>query len=79
MTVKVDEAKFGKRKYRRGRLVNEVWILGGYFRETKEWFLIPKRDKETLMPIISENLVSGTTIMSIGSITGKLAKNECVN
>ena len=27
--VEVDEAKFGKRKYQRGRIVQGSWVLGG--------------------------------------------------
>ena len=32
--VEIDEAKFGKRKYSRGRMVEGTWILGGIERET---------------------------------------------
>ena len=27
--VKIDESKFGKRKYNKGRLVEGQWVLGG--------------------------------------------------
>ncbi|EFN60504.1 hypothetical protein EAG_00325, partial [Camponotus floridanus] len=30
--VEIDEAKFGKRKYNCGRLINGKWIFGGYER-----------------------------------------------
>ena len=39
--VEIDEGKFGKRKYNRGRLVDGQLVLGGLCRETKECFLVP--------------------------------------
>ena len=66
MIVEIDEGKFGKRKYNRGRLVDGVWVLGGICRETKEMFLLPveKRDAGTLIPIIVNKVAAGTTIMT---------------
>lgn len=65
-TVEIDEAKFGKRKYNRGRLVDGVWVFGGVCRETKECFLVPvaKRDRDTLIPLILKHILPGTTIIS---------------
>ncbi|CAG2250621.1 unnamed protein product [Mytilus edulis] len=40
LMVEIDEAKFGKRKYNRGRVVDRNWVLGGICRETKEMFLM---------------------------------------
>ena len=37
--VEIDEAKFGKQKYNRGRLVEGSWILGGIQRHSDECFL----------------------------------------
>lgn len=64
--VEIDESKFGKRKYQRGRLVDGQWILGGIERESKKCFLVPvnARNKETLYPIITEWVRPGTTIIT---------------
>ncbi|KAG0439867.1 hypothetical protein DMUE_2144 [Dictyocoela muelleri] len=36
--VEIDETKFGKRKYNRGRQVDGVWVLGGVERSNGEKF-----------------------------------------
>lgn len=65
-TVEIDEGKFGKRKFNRGRYVDGQWVFGGICRETKDVFLIPvgRRDRETLLPLILKNILPGTTIIS---------------
>ena len=64
--VEVDEAKFGKRKYQRGRLVEGQWVLGGICLETRQVFLVPvdSRDGATLLGIIEEYVVPKTHIIS---------------
>ncbi|GFR95802.1 hypothetical protein ElyMa_004437700 [Elysia marginata] len=65
--VEVDEAKFGKRKYNRGRIVEGQWVLGGICRETREWFFVPveNRSEETLLPIIIiKHVAAGSIIYS---------------
>lgn len=64
--VEIDESKFGKRKYNRGRLIEGQWVLGAICRETKEMFLVtvPSCDKDTLIPIIKCRIKPGTTILS---------------
>lgn len=57
-TVKIDEAKFGKRKYNWGRVIEGPWISGGIERESKSFFMIPVPDRkqETLLKIIKEKI-----------------------
>ncbi|CAG2256387.1 unnamed protein product [Mytilus edulis] len=63
LIVEIDEAKFGKRKYNRERVVDGNWVLGGICRETKEIFLmkVEKRDEDTLIPIIEQYVEKGST------------------
>lgn len=65
-TVEIDESKFGKRKYHRGRRVDGVWVFGGIERESKRCFFkcVEDRTKETLLSIIKENVLPGTKIIS---------------
>ena len=66
--VEIEESKFGKRKFNKGRIVEGQWVFGGICRETKEVFLVPlpnnKRDRATLEPIITSHIKPGTTIIS---------------
>ena len=66
--VEIDESKFGKRKFHRGRVVEGQWVFGGICRGTREVFLIPlpdnKRDRATLEPIILSHILPGTTVIS---------------
>lgn len=64
--VEIDEAKFGKRKYNRGRIVDGEWVFGGLERGSKEVFmeLVPDRSANTLLQIIKRKIEPGTTIMS---------------
>ena len=62
-TVEIDESKFGKMKYHRGRYVEGQWVFCG---QTKACFLVPveRRDKDTLLPIICAHILPGTCVMS---------------
>ena len=55
--VEINESKFGKRKYYRGKRVKGQWVFGG--RETNDKskvFMVPvkKRNAKTLLPIIEK-------------------------
>ena len=67
-TVEIDEAKFGKRKYNKGRVIEGQWVIGGICRETGEIFvaLCPnnKRDSQTLISIIEEHVNSQSTVIT---------------
>ena len=68
LTVEVDESKFGRRKYNKGRLVEGQWVLGGICRETKDVFLAVcpdnKRDAPTLLDIIERHVTKSSTIVT---------------
>lgn len=67
--VEIDESKFFKRKYNKGRVLSaqqEGWVFGGIQRSTKECFMVRVKDrsKETLLPLIRKYIKPGTTIIS---------------
>ena len=66
MTVEIDESKFGKLKFNRGRCIEGQWVFGGICRQTKACFLVPvgQRDKDTLLPIIRAHISPGTCVLS---------------
>ncbi|XP_067685777.1 uncharacterized protein [Haliotis asinina] len=65
-TVEIDESKFGKRKYNRGKRVEGVWVLGGIERESRQVFLttLTDRSADTLLPAIEKHVAKGTTIIT---------------
>ena len=64
--VEIDESAWTKRKYNRGRTVSNQWVFGGIDRDTRECFavLVDRRDAATLLPIIHDFILPGTTIYS---------------
>ena len=66
--VEIDETSISKRKYNRGRLPGHQrqWMFGGIERGTKRCFmlLVDRRDAATLLPIIQQYILPGTTIHS---------------
>ena len=51
LEVEIDESKFGRRKYHRGRIVEGHWVFGGTERVTGNSFFVEvaKRDAATLL------------------------------
>ncbi|XP_045461253.1 uncharacterized protein LOC123671438 isoform X2 [Harmonia axyridis] len=67
--VEIHEAMLGKRKYKRGRMLTEQWVIGGVERgvrgECKAFFVpVENRTSETLIGIIRRYVLPGTTIMT---------------
>ncbi|XP_011864121.1 PREDICTED: uncharacterized protein LOC105560006 [Vollenhovia emeryi] len=64
--VEIDEAKIGKRKYNRGRIVKGQWVFGALERGTKRIFVVrvSDRSESTLINIIRRRIAPGTTIYS---------------
>ena len=64
--AEIDESKFGKRKYHKGRRKDDVRVFGGIERDTKNCFLTSVQDRSagTLIPIIKQYVLPGTTIIS---------------
>ena len=56
----------GRRKYNRGHRVEGQWVFGGFERGSGEIFMVPvdSRDRLTLLPIIENWILPGTTIHS---------------
>jgi len=65
-TVKIDESKFGWRKYHRGHPVKGQWVSDGVERESGGTFLVPVKDRtaNTLMAIICDWIEPSTTVIS---------------
>lgn len=64
--VEIDEAKFGRRKYHRGRLITGQWLFDGIQRDTKKMFVVPviSRKAEILLPLIQKYIAPGSIIYS---------------
>ncbi|EIE75601.1 hypothetical protein RO3G_00305 [Rhizopus delemar RA 99-880] len=73
IVVEIDESKFGKRKYNKGKRVDGVWVVGGVERtpERKVFLLtVPNRNQNTLKLIIDAFVKDGQTWYAI-------SKEEC--
>ena len=64
--VQLDESKFGKRKYNRGRGIEGHWVLGIIADGSEDFRLVtcPEnlRDADTLIPIILAHVAPGSEI-----------------
>ncbi|CAH8588855.1 unnamed protein product [Schistosoma intercalatum] len=62
--VQIDETVVRKRKYNRGRSIEEEWVLGIYDRSTQKGHFqkVRNRQANTIIPIIQEYVQLGTTI-----------------
>jgi hypothetical protein len=58
--VEIDESKFGRRKYNRGRWQEGHWVFGGIERGSGRSFMVevPQRNAATLLPIIQQYIRS---------------------
>ncbi|EFN74509.1 hypothetical protein EAG_13603, partial [Camponotus floridanus] len=64
--VEIDEAKIGKRKFNKGRLISGQWIFGGFERGTAKLFVecVADRSAIVLLEVIKRWIKPGTTIIS---------------
>ncbi|GFW41375.1 DDE_Tnp_IS1595 domain-containing protein [Trichonephila clavipes] len=64
--VEVDESKFGKMKYGKGRPVKGKWVFGGTERNSNKYFfrVVPCRTEECLLAVIKEWVLPATSIIS---------------
>ena len=63
--VKIDESLFTRCKNHMGRQLPQQWVFGSISRNTGESFMLAVNDRsaETLMPLITQYILPGTTIM----------------
>jgi hypothetical protein len=65
--VEIDESKFGKRKYNRGKKVDGIWVFGGIERDNNpvNCFFVTVEDRSAarLIPIIKRYILPGTILL----------------
>ncbi|XP_071576882.1 uncharacterized protein [Temnothorax nylanderi] len=64
--VEIDEAKLGRRKHNKGRIVEGQWVFGGIERDSHKFFIVPvpNRSSHTLIPIITRYIAPESIIHS---------------
>ena len=66
--VAIDESVVARRKpgNAQGRPVPAMWVFGDVDTTTKDFFMqiVPRRDAQTLLPIITRHIAAGSTIWS---------------
>ena len=64
--IQIDESKFGKRKFNRGRRVDGHWVLGLIQNDSDDFRVIVcpdnLRNADTLIPLIKEHVLEGSEI-----------------
>jgi transposase-like protein len=61
----VDESKFGKRKYNRGRRIEGAWVIGGVERSAEKKFfveVVERRDSMTILDVLSRHIIPGSIV-----------------
>ena len=77
--MEIDESKFGKRKYHRGRRVDGVRVFGGIERESR-CFMVSVEDRTvaTLIPIINNTFFLEQRLLLIaGRVGGRIYSRYC--
>ena len=68
IVVEIDESLFCRRKYNVGRAIAQQWVFGGLEVGTpaRKGLLVavPRRDAATLLPVIQQYVLPGSTIVS---------------
>lgn len=66
VVIEIDECLISRRKYNRGRLINERWVFGGIDPQTNSGFLqiVPDRSAATLLPLVEQYIAPGSIIIS---------------
>ena len=65
--IQIDESCFGKKqKHHRGSVHNRTWVFGMMERRTRRTIfrVVSQRNRDTLLPIIKENVALGSIITS---------------
>lgn len=66
--VEIDESVFFKRKYNRGRILNQQWFIAGIERGSRKCFIIPvpNRNAQTIVNVLKSFVHDNTIIMTDG-------------
>ncbi|KAF8797290.1 hypothetical protein HNY73_001571 [Argiope bruennichi] len=62
VVVEIDESKFGKRKFNRGKRVEGQWVFGGIEKCFME--ALPDRSKETLLGVLKKYVLPSSVVVS---------------